>query len=480
MPDKEAHQEWGRLGSVSVRMIRKGFKVPPTAAIGLSQIQEWLETLPSFARAIVEWRRWGDVESSFALLRDEILSSPLPDDWTLVCETFRKRLCGLEGGDQDWPLILRPTFKRPQYEPESLRAVVALSSSSEDVWSAFKELFSNIFTSAMAREILLAGTDPQDLRIAVVVQPELRAENSAPLSVEASLDLDQKRKIAARLLKMPPKLDTVWDGEQLWYLDARDLARPKNIENRRVKHLLVDLDGTLLGARQVPLQLKFVGSFLKDVKQHGGWLNAIRALNSMKDELKKPSTELMNSERAVKKFAEVIGKPVGVAQDLLQNSISRLFPQLEKYFFPVPGARDFLVWARTRFSMTLATNPVWSEEIILLRLKWAGIEPSIFNSVTHNGRMKACKPAPEYYEDVLKQEGFQASEVLLVGDDWKNDLSASEVGIPVFILSKRFSLRAIDSSHRGAPAWQGSYPMLQSILKILNSEIQNLPKVSAL
>ena len=233
---------------------------------------------------------------------------------------------------------------------------------------------------------------------------------------------------------------------------------------------MVDLDGTLLGARQVPLQLKFVGSFLKDFKQHGGWWNAVRALNSIQDELKKPSPDLMNSERAVKRFAEVIGKPVVVAQELLQSSISKLFPKLEKYFFPVPGAKEFLDWAQSRFTMTLATNPVWNEDIILLRLKWAGIDSSLFKSVTHNGRMRACKPAPEYYRDVLEQEGFTADEVLLVGDDWLNDLSASEVGIPVFILSKRFSLRSIDSTKRGAPAWQGSYPMLRTVLKVLNTK----------
>jgi FMN phosphatase YigB (HAD superfamily) len=101
-----------------------------------------------------------------------------------------------------------------------------------------------------------------------------------------------------------------------------------------------------------------------------------------------------------------------------------------------------------------------------LRLKWAGIDPSLFKSVTHAGRMRACKPAKEYYQDLLSQEGLTANECLLVGDDWLNDLSATQVGIPVFILSKRTQLRAIERT--STPAWQGSYTMLKTIVKALS------------
>jgi hypothetical protein len=312
MPDREAHKEWGRLGSLSVRMLRKGFRIPPTGAFGVTQVQEWLESFSTYPAAIEAWRNWEGVEASLETLRGEIESTPMPAHWPLSCETLRRHLCG----DQDWPLMLRPTFKRPQYEPAALHAAIAPSPSSENVWDAFKKLFLHIFTLPMAREIVLAGTDPAELRIAIVVQPEIAVNRDSALSLEAERDLKLKQKIAEKFLKRPTRLSTIWDGEQLWFLDARPSVTPKNIADRHVKHLLVDLDGTLLGARQVPLQLKFVGSFLKDFKQHGGWWNAVRALNSIQDELKKPSPDLMNSERAVKRFAEVIGKPVVVAQEL--------------------------------------------------------------------------------------------------------------------------------------------------------------------
>ena len=197
MPDREAHKEWGRLGSLSVRMLRKGFRIPPTGAFGVTQVQEWLESFSTYPAAIQAWRNWEDVEAALEPLRREIENTPMPAHWPLSCETLRRHLCG----DQDWPLMLRPTFKRPQYEPAALHAVIAPSPSSENVWDAFKKLFLHIFTLPMAREIVLAGTDPAELRISIVVQPEIVVNRDSALSLEAERDLKLKQKIAEKFLE---------------------------------------------------------------------------------------------------------------------------------------------------------------------------------------------------------------------------------------------------------------------------------------
>ena len=38
LPDPDAQREWGSKGASIARMIRKGFAVPPSAAMGLTQV----------------------------------------------------------------------------------------------------------------------------------------------------------------------------------------------------------------------------------------------------------------------------------------------------------------------------------------------------------------------------------------------------------------------------------------------------------
>ena len=466
MPDREVHKEWGRLGSISAKLIRKGLRVPPTAAFGYTQVEEWFRGFRTYSRAIEDWRIWENVDTSLDSIRQEILSAPMPDHWPKSCATTQQLLCGGE----TWQITFRPTLKRPQHEPASFKSFNAKSDDPLLMWKAFCESVAQVFTEAHAQEILQSGLDPIFLKLSIVIRPEIIEDPQTAIFPAAAEKRAKASRVASKLLKRPARITTIWDGEELWILDAQVSTPLKNIEPRVVKYLLVDLDGTLLGARQFPLQVKFLGTLMREMKKHGGWIKAFRALRLMNSELTKPSSTRMNSERAAERFAEATGQPIEGAQDILRETVSKLFPKLEKYFFPVPGAKDFLDWAKERFPMILATNPVWDIEIISLRLKWAGIDPAIFKSITHNTRMRATKPSADYYLDLLRQEGLHPDECLLIGDHWLNDLSAVNVGIPVFILSNRFSLRAIDSRKRPAPAWQGSYPMLRSLLKIMGPQ----------
>ena len=439
-------------------------------------MKAWLQGFPAYEGALKSWLEWENTETKSRELREAILAASMPEHWPKSVDTILRLLCG----EQKWPLILRPSLSHHVSEDlwpsdlSPLKYLMVEEPTAENVWDAFKKVVASFFTENCLRELLTAGSDPRDFFFAIVVQPRLdaqRRESSASdrealADFPARTELWQKIKHAERIFKRPVLVSWVWDGEQLWFLSVRPLKRDKKVKLGKIDHLLIDLDGTLLGAKNFPLHYNFLKKYLSEFKKYGGYFKAISLLRGISKVLGQPSREQTNEFRVRKVFRDVMGGQAGDAgENILRDVIRGLFPTLERHFYPVPGAKEFLGWAREKFPMTLATNPVWEEDIIKLRLKWAGIDPDFFTSITHSARMRACKPATEYYLELLQQEGLDPARCLLIGDHFRNDLSAAKVGIPVFILSQKDQLKPIHTYEETAPAWHGSYGMLKAILK---------------
>jgi FMN phosphatase YigB (HAD superfamily) len=240
-------------------------------------------------------------------------------------------------------------------------------------------------------------------------------------------------------------------------------------EKLKVKHLLVDLDGTLLANRAMPLTFSFFGESINLFKKFGR-INALRALRAVYEEFDKADPKLKNSVRFIRVFAKRLKITEDEARKRWVDGILRLFPEMEKYFKPVKGAKDFLEWAKGKYTLTLATNPVWPREIIELRLKWAGVDPAVFDWISDWDQMNAVKPLPEYYRGILSARGFEAEDCLMIGDSEKKDLPATRLGIRVFILDpdsmKKKDPVCIPMKRRPgrAAAWYGNYAGLKSLL----------------
>lgn len=233
-----------------------------------------------------------------------------------------------------------------------------------------------------------------------------------------------------------------------------------------VRHLLVDLDGTLLGNHGIRLSLDFVRRAFYALRPYGGLRKTAQLLMSIQREFTAPaSIEHTNEHRVVELFSKQMNLSIEEARTALRQGVLTIFPSLQQYFYPVEGAKEFLDWAKNFYPLTLATNPVCPPEIVDMRVKWAGIDPAIFGSMTHILKMHSCKPSPEYYEEILKEQGLRAEDCLLIGDNVKMDLPATRVGIRVFIVGKNSHLGSLRFTGAKAPAWRGSYSHLQALLE---------------
>ena len=130
-------------------------------------------------------------------------------------------------------------------------------------------------------------------------------------------------------------------------------------------------------------------------------------------------------------------------------------------------------WAKDHYTLTLATNPVWPPEVVEMRIRWAGLDPAIFKSITHAKIMHACKPSIEYYEEILAHEGFEASHCMLIGNEVRMDLPAVRAGIRVFIIDPNSEITPLKPKGSRAEAWRGDYVALRKLLE------HSAPKPSA-
>lgn len=209
------------------------------------------------------------------------------------------------------------------------------------------------------------------------------------------------------------------------------------------------------------MKLRFMRLSLFKLSESTGMVRAFRALLSVNKEFKRPGTAVTNDVRVVELAARLTGLSVAETRRVFKEGLAHIFPKLEPYFYPMPGAADFIRWAGARYALTLATNPVWPEEIIHLRVRWAGIDPVAFASVTHIRSMTACKPSPTYYREILESHGLEAGECLLVGNEVAMDLPATEVGIKTFIIDGEPS----GPIQAKVPAARGTFAELQLMLE---------------
>ncbi len=215
---------------------------------------------------------------------------------------------------------------------------------------------------------------------------------------------------------------------------------------------------------------------MSTLKGHLGWKRAVKTLLAIQREFTRPSKTQTNELRVIELFSKAMNFGPEEGRKFLGDALRRIFPSLEGHFSPAPGAKDFLDWAKDRYPMILATNPVWPLEIVELRVKWAGVDPSIFKAITYASTMHACKPQPEYFEEILQQHGLRAEDCLLIGDDVKMDLPATKVGIRVFIvgqkgMSRKDKAEAAPTPHplphprAKARSWRGSFKDLRGMLE---------------
>lgn len=206
-----------------------------------------------------------------------------------------------------------------------------------------------------------------------------------------------------------------------------------------MKHILFDLDGTLLPMVQdefvsyympllagaykkagVPVE---PGSFIKGVwagyeamvGNDGSCTNREAFWNYMEPVLPVSPEE---SEK--------------IALDFYENEFNRAICTTK----PSPLSDQIVKRAKEKgFEIYLATNPVFPRCATMNRIRWAGLEARDFRTITTYETCRYCKPNQEYFKKILEEFQLRPEECLMVGNDVGEDLPARALGIRTYLVT---------------------------------------------
>lgn len=206
-----------------------------------------------------------------------------------------------------------------------------------------------------------------------------------------------------------------------------------------IRHILFDLDGTLLPMIQdefvkyyMPMLArsymsvgvsvdpkKFIGAvwagYEAMVKNDGSRTNREAFWSYMEPEL--PLSTEVSEDIALRFYENEFNKAICTTKP---TSVSdRIVKKAKK-----KGLETYL-----------ATNPVFPRCATLNRIRWAGLDADDFKVITTYETCTYCKPNPEYFRTILEEFRLDPSECLMVGNDVEEDLSIRKLGVKTYLVT---------------------------------------------
>lgn len=203
-----------------------------------------------------------------------------------------------------------------------------------------------------------------------------------------------------------------------------------------IRAILFDLDGTLL-----PMDVEqFLQEYLKLLSQK---MRTYLKPEVFIDELMAATGAMIKNKDYRKCNAEVFAEAFFAATGLDEHE---LMPTFEHFYLneycrlgqncrPVPIVKKIIDTVKAKgYTIVLATNPLFPLIAIKERIKWAGIEPEVFNLITSYENMHATKPNPQYYKEIVEKINIAPERCLMVGNDVEEDLIAKTIGMQTFLV----------------------------------------------
>ncbi len=204
-----------------------------------------------------------------------------------------------------------------------------------------------------------------------------------------------------------------------------------------IKVVLFDLDGTLLPMDQDVFVNEYFGRLAKKLTPHGYEPQELikNIWAGTKAMIKNPG-EKLNEEVFWDCFASLYEKDVRADIALFDEFYRVDFDSVKEVcgFTPM-AAKAVKLIKDMGFRIALATNPIFPAVATEARMRWAGLDREDFELYTTYENSRYSKPYPAYYTAICESLGVRAEECLMVGNDVRDDMIASTLGMKVFLLT---------------------------------------------
>lgn len=195
-----------------------------------------------------------------------------------------------------------------------------------------------------------------------------------------------------------------------------------------VKAVLFDLDGTLLPMDQEKFVKSYLGLLAKRLAPRGYEPEKfIQTMWAGVGAMVKNDGSCTNEEAFWKVFTAAFGEVSLKDKPFIDEFYREEFNQIQTVCGFNKAAKEVveLVKATGKIAV-LATNPLFPHTATENRMRWAGLEPEMFDAYTTYENCHYCKPNPKYYQELLEKLGLNPEECMMVGNDFDEDIVPTE------------------------------------------------------
>lgn len=206
-----------------------------------------------------------------------------------------------------------------------------------------------------------------------------------------------------------------------------------------IKHILFDLDGTLLPMVQDEFVKFYMPLLAKSYMNAGVSLDPKKFIGAVwagYEAMVKNDGSCTNREAFWSYIEPELPISTEESEKIALNFYADEFNQAICTTKPNPVSNQIIKRAKERgFETYLATNPVFPRCATMNRIRWAGLDAEDFKVITTYETCTYCKPNPEYFRGILEEFSLEPSECLMVGNDVAEDLSIRSLGVKTYLVT---------------------------------------------
>ena len=198
-----------------------------------------------------------------------------------------------------------------------------------------------------------------------------------------------------------------------------------------------DLDGTLLPMDVDRFMQDYFAALRSFAAEHGFEPDPfLKVLLAATKGMTEPGPGTTNEERFWPLFCDLVGRGRKELETLLNEFYATRFDDLGTSVEPNPSARRAVECLRAKgYPLYLTTMPLFPRVAVESRLGWAGVPVDAFERITTYENSTSVKPYAAYYRENVQAAGVDASRVLMVGNNTREDLAALDLGCDGYLIT---------------------------------------------
>lgn len=223
-----------------------------------------------------------------------------------------------------------------------------------------------------------------------------------------------------------------------------------------IKHILFDLDGTLLPMVQDEFVRYYMPLLAKAYMEKGLQIDPkafIRTVWDGYEAMVRNDGSRTNREAFWSYMDGLLPLSKEAAEEVALDFYGNAFNQAKCATNPSSFSDRIVKEARKKGIRTyLATNPVFPRCATMNRIQWAGLDAEDFEVITTYEDCCFCKPNVEYFRGILERFGLKSQECLMVGNDVEEDLAIRKLGVMTYLVKDTMENKkglSIESDYTG-------------------------------